>query len=543
MCLALAPACGDGRDFGRERVGGGPLSTSAASVDDGLSTWPNQSSQPTESTAAPSVAASSTTSPPDASSTESTPPVSGTFEDHAPLCGNGSVEVGEECDDGAANDDSRPDACRKNCLTARCGDDVEDSNEACDGPPGCSFDCKVVECGNGSVEEGEECDPPATNVCTSTCRRVACGNGSIDEGEECEPPSAGRCNAECLLGVCGDGDVGPGEECDPPSSGTCDSTCRNIVCGDGIVSESEGCEPPQTNGCDAECRSLGCGNGNVDPGEECDPPGVGSCDTLCHSVACGNQRVESDEECDPPVSGSCDSTCKTVRCGNSRIDTGETCDPPAAGQCNTSCQTIRCGDGRVDPGETCEPQGSSDASCNTQCEATSTVGALTLYTFDSGIDPWQLYATDPSGLSANTYLSYDAQNGDVSPGVLRVEAPFTGSNQKVEFQVTFAQPIDMSGRVLRARVRLGSGLSNDAAHPGGIKFFAKAGANFNYASGEWTYLSSSGWQDISLVADAPILVPTEFDGSQVRQIGFELRTFSDTTQVSKAVIYVDSITY
>jgi cysteine-rich repeat protein len=31
------------------------------------------------------------------------------------LCGNGSIDQGEDCDDGAANSDTAPDACRLNC--------------------------------------------------------------------------------------------------------------------------------------------------------------------------------------------------------------------------------------------------------------------------------------------------------------------------------------------------------------------------------------------------------------------------------------------
>jgi hypothetical protein len=93
-------------------------------------------------------------------------------------------------------------------------------------------------------------------------------------------------------------------------------------------------------------------------------------------------------------------------------------------------------------------------------------------------------------------------------------------------------------------VRLGSGLSSDTTNPGGIKLFAKAGDNWDYASGAWTYLEpGSGWQDVTLECDAPVLVPGVFDASQVRQIGVELRVFTETTGVSPAVVYLDSVSY
>jgi cysteine-rich repeat protein len=49
-------------------------------------------------------------------------------------CGNGYVDVikGEVCDDGAANSDTLPDACRTTCHPARCGDGTLDTGEACD---------------------------------------------------------------------------------------------------------------------------------------------------------------------------------------------------------------------------------------------------------------------------------------------------------------------------------------------------------------------------------------------------------------------------
>ena len=50
-----------------------------------------------------------------------------------PLCGNGILEEGEECDNGAENSDLRPNACRSDCRLARCGDGVADQGEACDG--------------------------------------------------------------------------------------------------------------------------------------------------------------------------------------------------------------------------------------------------------------------------------------------------------------------------------------------------------------------------------------------------------------------------
>ena len=84
-----------------------------------------------------------------------------------PTCGDGIVDatLGEQCDDGLANSDTVPGACRTNCQR-HCGDHVIDIGETCDdgnqvSGDGCSADCTSSEaCGNGIVDVavGEQCD-------------------------------------------------------------------------------------------------------------------------------------------------------------------------------------------------------------------------------------------------------------------------------------------------------------------------------------------------------------------------------------------------
>ena len=49
-----------------------------------------------------------------------------------PWCGDGIVEGLEECDDGQANSDQIPNACRSTCVFPGCGDAVLDSGESGD---------------------------------------------------------------------------------------------------------------------------------------------------------------------------------------------------------------------------------------------------------------------------------------------------------------------------------------------------------------------------------------------------------------------------
>ncbi len=69
-------------------------------------------------------------------------------------CGDGITDQGEECDDGAANSDSEPDACRADCTASRCGDAVIDSGEQCDG--------------GGGLTCGSACDPSCMITTPST---------------------------------------------------------------------------------------------------------------------------------------------------------------------------------------------------------------------------------------------------------------------------------------------------------------------------------------------------------------------------------------
>jgi len=94
------------------------------------------------------------------------------------LCGNGLLDVGEECDDG----------------------NLEDGDT-------CTPECRVPEsCGNGAVDLGEECDDGNADDmdgCTATCTVPVCGDGIINRSEEvCDDGNAietDSCTTKCNL--------------------------------------------------------------------------------------------------------------------------------------------------------------------------------------------------------------------------------------------------------------------------------------------------------------------------------------------------------
>jgi cysteine-rich repeat protein len=126
------------------------------------------------------------------------------------LCGNGTIDVDEECDDGPDNGDTK--ACTSACRNAICGDGlVLAGSEDCDTgvqSSTCDSDCTPPACGDGIVNmaAGETCD-----------------DGNVDPNDDCTD--------QCLLATCGDGTVNPGEECD-----------------DGNVDPDDDCTP--------DCKSL-----------------------------------------------------------------------------------------------------------------------------------------------------------------------------------------------------------------------------------------------------------------------------------------------
>src|SRR5262249_39679576 len=77
------------------------------------------------------------------------------------VCGDGVVVPQcEECDDGAANSDTRPDACRTDCRRARCGDGARDTGEECDDGNTVDGDCCTAACRAEPDTDGDGvCDP------------------------------------------------------------------------------------------------------------------------------------------------------------------------------------------------------------------------------------------------------------------------------------------------------------------------------------------------------------------------------------------------
>jgi cysteine-rich repeat protein len=195
-------------------------------------------------------------------------------------CGDGNVDVGEDCDDGGHSGD-----CYDDCTLPGCGNGHLDDGELCDDGDarddnGCSTLCLAPYCGDGIVSPGEDCDDANdidTDACTNTCREARCGDGVVWEGEEvcdpADPADDGWCVRDCTRGFCGDGIVSPAFElCDDGNDedgDRCPSDCSEAWCGDGYTAPGvEECDPFDSRFggvCTYDCKlATVCGDANGD---------------------------------------------------------------------------------------------------------------------------------------------------------------------------------------------------------------------------------------------------------------------------------------
>ncbi len=318
-------------------------------------------------------------------------------------CGNGVLEVGEQCDDGnAASGDGCSASCQIEpgwicialgtpCLReVYCGDGIVVPPETCDDGnsvpgDGCSGTCQT--------EPNFTCTTPG-QPCTST---IICGDGIVEGNEACDDGTTtglAGCSADCLM-------VNPGWTC-PPAGGAC-TRAPVPMCGDAHLDPGEQCDDGNTangDGCSATCTVepgytcpmpgmrctliAFCGDGtlNLDLGEQCDDGNLLSgdgCSSLCalepnfvcpdpgkpciSTVVCGDRKVSGNEQCDDgnlTSNDGCSASCQ--------VETGWECPTPGG-----RCIAKQCGDGIIAGNEQCD-LGAQNGQ-NLGCSATCTIQA------------------------------------------------------------------------------------------------------------------------------------------------------------------------
>lgn len=183
-------------------------------------------------------------------------------------------ESGEQCADGVDND----------------GNGATDCEEAsCAGTPTC------LGCGDGTLDLGEECDDHNNlpdDGCSPSCRIEVCGDGVVNPGEACDDGNADDtdgCLASCEAARCGDGVVFAGtEECDDGNAAVddgCTASCAIERCGDGIQQQgptilsaeflwlASSCAPSGSIEFRINGTTAAIGTGDPDASCSCAPPG------------------------------------------------------------------------------------------------------------------------------------------------------------------------------------------------------------------------------------------------------------------------------
>lgn len=211
-------------------------------------------------------------------------------------CGDGELELGEECDDG-------------NTLS-------------CDG---CSFACEIEETDDDNPCTTDSCVHPFGWISNPVPPGTACCDGATER--DCS-----QLDTQCSVGLCN------------PASDACESEPRpdGTGCDDGLAcTTGDVCS-------DGVCGFVGSGCSCVSTFPE---------DPCFNVVVCANGvpqcRIDLNEGAEACIGTSLTST---PCCGNGTLQPTEECDAGGANSnapdavCRTDCTLGRCGDGIVDPG-------------------------------------------------------------------------------------------------------------------------------------------------------------------------------------------------
>lgn len=276
-------------------------------------------------------------------------------------CGNGIVEVGEQCDGHTLNNQTCQSlfpglygggalTCASNCLfdttwclpEERCGNGTiePDFGEECDGANLGGYTCANL----GYVGGQLACSTTCALDLSSCAAPVTCGNGVLDpmfnescDGTELDGQTCANlgfhagtlsCNGQCdfdtsACTTCGDGVLNGPDECDNTDFGG--QTCQSLGYYGGQIGCTAACELDI-----ADCQAAGqCGDSIANGAEDCD--GIDLDNSSCNSLgyiggilACRPDCVFDEWAC--------------TNCGNGARDIGEQCDQSDLGQ--TSCATL-----------------------------------------------------------------------------------------------------------------------------------------------------------------------------------------------------------
>lgn len=277
------------------------------------------------------------------------------YQQHAPspgatntcaTCGNGTVEAGEACDDGAATGTASS-CCDTGCVLRAVGavcaasSGVCDADDTCDATGACVVNLAAAgtECraAAGGCDVAETCDGAGT----------ACPADAVDPaGTVCRSASAGGCDvAETCTGAAAtcpaDGFAPIGTEC-RAAAGACDVAERCVgssaACPvDGFAADGLSCADGTVCDGDELCSAGSCVAGTA---PDCDDTDMCTADMCAEPSGCAST----------PIAGCCNID---ADCDDADVCTADTCSGPG-GTCSASPITDCCiADGDCDDGNMC----------------------------------------------------------------------------------------------------------------------------------------------------------------------------------------------
>ena len=271
------------------------------------------------------------------------------------VCGNGTVEGAEQCDDGNSNN---LDFCTNFCTNAICGDAITSANEQCDdgnqiNGDACTNACANAVCGDGILRSGiEQCD-----------------DGNVANGDGCsaacvieQPPQLSPVGAVCVAaGSC--------------QSGFCvDGFCANSVCNSLCMGASQA----KTGAPNGICAPIPSGS---DPDSDCTAQAASTCGTTgaCNGAgAC--QLYQANTQCGVPtcINGVASQTDFCNGAGTCVQGATVLCNPFTCNANGTACNTFcnvdsQCASPYFCSSGQCVPKLGSGSGCNRDTQCTSNV--------------------------------------------------------------------------------------------------------------------------------------------------------------------------
>ncbi len=302
------------------------------------------------------------------------------------ICGDGNIEVGEECDDGNTLPNDCCDAeCQLDQVESFCTDGNQCTFDFCDGQGNClSFPNQGAECDDGNscsvgdfcnsdgfctsdsfLENGDSCSDDALcggigqcfsgfcfgdpadcsgyGVCNSAvCNQQtgSCEVTQLEDGTPCDNPSTCTDPGECTNGECQQ----PPRDCSHLADACNDAFCDVEAGGCYAVPKEDGTPCDDTNGCTdpGSCKAGDC---------ETTPKDCSSFGDQCNDAACDPKTEdgcfaapkENGTGCNDDLNCTTGDSCTDGSCDGTPIDCSEFADDcntafcdPQTGECDTA---------------------------------------------------------------------------------------------------------------------------------------------------------------------------------------------------------------